>query len=133
MTLDELIELAAKEDIEVITIKTRTVPAISREDGLVGYDPEKLETEAEKKHAVAHEIGHVLTDAFYNLDSPLDVRAKCEYKADTRAAFLLIPPNQLRQAISKGCTEYWQLADEFQLPEPFIRRVCEIYKSKEYL
>lgn len=128
-----MIELAGKEDIEIIEIKTRAVPAVSREDGLIGYDPSKLETEAAKKHAIAHEIGHVLADAFYTLNASPDFRAKCEYKADTRAAYMLIPPQMFKEAIERGCVEYWQLAEEFQVPESFIKRVYQIYRNKNYI
>lgn len=133
MTLDEVYEVAEKQGIEIDEIKMRSLKALSVPEGCIAIDFRKFRTRAALKTALAHEMGHITSGAFYALDAPDAERAQCEYKADKRAALLLIPPEDLKKAMRAGAVEAWQLAEVFDVPERFIRRALYIYRSKAYL
>lgn len=88
---------------------------------------------AEMTYCIAHEMGHYHTGTYYTLYSPLQIKEKYEYQADVWMVKFLIPPDELRQAIDKGYTEPWQLAEYFDVPECVILRAAYIYKCKGIL
>ncbi|MBR5515419.1 MAG: ImmA/IrrE family metallo-endopeptidase [Clostridia bacterium] len=93
---------------------------------VIGIDDKEM-TEAEKKAHLAHEIGHCETGAFYNMYSPLDNRAKNEYKANSWAIKKLIPKKKLISAFKKGLTESWQIAEELSVTEDNVRFAYTFY------
>ena len=133
MTLDEVYKVADSKGIEIDEIKMRSLKALSVPEGCIAVDVRKFKTRAALKTAIAHEMGHITAGAFYALDAPDAERAQCEYKADKRAALLLIPPEALKKAMQAGAVEAWQLAEEFDVTERFILRALSIYRSKAYL
>ena len=127
MRIDDVYMEAEKRKITVDTFPFKAISAMSLPEGCIAYDPRKFDTEAELKTALAHEIGHIDSGAFYHSNTPLLTRAICEYKADKRAVQMLLPLDQLRRALRKGYTEAWQLAELFDVPENFIKRAIQIY------
>lgn len=127
MTLNEVYSLAEKKHIDIDEFRFDAITAMSLPEGCIAYDPRKFETQSELKAALAHEIGHIDSGAFYSDRTPFETRARCEYKADKRAAQMLIPIAQLRYALKHGYTEAWQLAELFDVPERFIKRALLIY------
>ena len=77
----------------------------------------------------AHELGHCETGAFYNRYSKFNVISKLEYKADKWAVQELVPYDELNDALEKGYTEKWQLAELFGVTEEMIERAVYIYKA----
>lgn len=75
---------------------------------------------------LAHEIGHCATGSFYT-PGTLNLRSRCEYRADKWAIKKLIPEDELINAFEHGFTEIWQLAEHFQLAEDFIIKACKFY------
>ena len=128
MTLDELYRYARARGMEVDDVRMRALTAVSFPQGWIAMDRAKIETGAEEKALLAHEVGHVETGAFYRAETPFETRARCERKADRRAAELLIPREALRRAVRQGVTEVWELAEYFGVPEPFVRRAIELYR-----
>ncbi len=96
----------------------------------IGIDPFEIETTAEERVHLAHEIGHCETLSFYNIYSSLDIREKHEEKADRWAVSRLIPACELAAAIKCGYCETWSLAEFFDVTEDFIRKAIRIYKVK---
>lgn len=43
----------------------------------------------------------------------------------------LIPKDELDEAVKKGCTEVWDLAEYFGVTEPFMLKAIEYYKAQE--
>jgi len=99
------------------------------EDGCeaVALDRRKLCTEAERRSALAHELGHLRTGSLYGPNSSPDEIRRAEYRAESWAARALIPRERLLEAISRGCTEVWQLADRFTVTEKLVRFALDIY------
>lgn len=89
----------------------------------------KVTSIPEIKCIIAHEIGHCATGCTHKVSSPLDLVAKHEYKANRWAIERYVPFDDLQAAIKQGYTERWQLAEYFDLPEPFISRALGYYFS----
>lgn len=81
----------------------------------------------EFKAALAHELGHCATGCTHRVSSPYDLVSRHEYKADRWAIQRYLPFETLRDAVSAGYTEPWQLAEYFQLPEAAVRRALTYY------
>ena len=80
-------------------------------------------TERDRTVALAHELGHIETNAFYNPLCPCQSVGQCEAKARKWALKKLLPEQELIKAIREGCTETWQLAERFNVTEDFIREM----------
>ena len=133
MTLNDVYRVADYQGIEIDEYEMRKTIAVSMPEGWIAYDPRRIKTRRKLKTVLAHEIGHIEAGAFYRPGAPESERAQCEYKADKRAALMLIPPDDLKKAMKAGAVEAWQLAEVFDVTERFMRRVLYIYRSKAYI
>ena len=129
MTIVELYDRADRHGVQVDDVPMRVVSSVSFPDGWIALDTARLETDAEEKVALAHELGHVETGSFYNLYSPYDIKAKHERRADKRAIQLLVPREDLRRAVRSGISQPWDLADHFGVTEAFMRKAMEYYRN----
>lgn len=93
----------------------------------VFMDFDNIATEAEENVVVAHEGGHAMTGSTHALNSPYDVVEQHENRADKWAITKLIPKIDLDQAVKAGHTEIWDLADLFNVTEPFMRKAAWWY------
>lgn len=121
--------MAAQQNIVVdhFALSRREALSIMTPDGAcyVAIDPRRVKSEHDERNKLAHELGHCMTGAFYNAYSDYDCRQRHENRADKWAIRQMIPVDELDDAIALGCTEIWQLAEYFDVPEPFIRKaVC---------
>ncbi|MHB1152843.1 MAG: ImmA/IrrE family metallo-endopeptidase [Eubacteriales bacterium] len=96
-------------------------------DFAIAVNTRHITTAASEKAALAHELGHCATDSFYNINTPVLTRGKCERRADEWSIKKLVPKNELKKAIREGNTETWQLADCFEVEERFMIRALEYY------
>lgn len=88
-------------------------------------DFDNIHTSAEELVLVAHEGGHITTGATHRLNSPYDLVEKHEHKADKWAVQKLISECALDEAVAKGYTEIWDLAEYFGVTEDFMKKaVC---------
>ena len=78
----------------------------------------------------AHELGHCITGAFYNMYSPYDVRGKHERHADEWAITQLVPEHDYLAAVKGGVRTVAEFAEEFSITEQFARKVIAYYRSK---
>lgn len=99
----------------------------------IGMDPFAIETEAEERVHLAHEIGHCEKGAFYNPYSELDIRARHELRADRWAIKKLVPIDELQSALKSGITEKWELAEHFNVTEKFICKAIDFYAENNLL
>ena len=99
----------------------------------IGMDPFRIETTAQERVHLAHELGHCETGAFYNVHSSLDIREKQEARANVWAVSRLVPAEEFMNALCNGVVEIWELAEYFDVTEDFIRKAAEIYKVKNIL
>ncbi len=89
-------------------------------------DDERLESSKDERVHIAHELGHCVTGAFYNENSPVDNRGKCEETADRWAIKKLINKDELKRQIKRGL-EIWELAEYFNVTEYFMQKACQLY------
>ena len=75
-----------------------------------------------KLECFAHEMGHCATDSFYTRDTSYRKRLKHEYRANKWAIDYLIPFDELSKAVNEGNRELWQLAEYFDVGEPFVEK-----------
>ncbi|MBQ3045617.1 MAG: ImmA/IrrE family metallo-endopeptidase [Clostridia bacterium] len=133
----ELYNIASHSGTEILCCDlphTVSVSAVSATGVCyIGMDPFRIETTAQERVHLAHELGHCETGSFYNVYSPLDVREKQERRADCWAVSRLVPAEEFMDALSCGMVEVWELAEHFDVTEDFIRKAVEIYKIKNVL
>ena len=131
MNINDIREYAEENDILLIDGKLKSdVPSMSIMDAdrncAVIIDQKKIKTNAEELVMTAHEVGHCETGAFYNKHI-LDLRSRCEYRADKWAIKKLIPKDELISAFENGIMEIWELAEYFGVTEEFMIQACEFY------
>lgn len=96
-------------------------------------DPFEIETTAEERVHLAHELGHCETGSFYNAYSSLEIRAQKEIRADRWAFSRLVPICELNSVIESGIDELWDLAEYFDVTEDFMLKAVEYYRIKGFL
>lgn len=96
----------------------------------IAIDPSLVESSADGKVKIGHELGHCQTGSFYTRWSPVDVLEKHEYRADKWAAHKLIPPETLQRVMREGYTELWQIAERLDVTECFVERAIGIYQNE---
>ncbi|MBQ2847216.1 MAG: ImmA/IrrE family metallo-endopeptidase [Clostridia bacterium] len=134
---NELYEIAEKNGTEIVCCDLPRTCSVSVRTAsgccFIGIDPFEIETTAQERVHLAHEIGHCETLSFYNTYSPLDIREKQEKKADRWAVSKLVPFDELNEAFERGTVEIWDLAELFDVTEEFMLKAIEIYKLKGIL
>lgn len=130
LSRDELYDRAQSEGVEVYNFPFDGIRSISV-PGAIGMDMRQMDSVAMEKTDLGHELGHNETGSFYTKDSPLDERARCERKANKRAAeHMLMPFDELVDAMANGLTEPWQLAEHFEITEDFVKVALDIYAER---
>ena len=127
--LQGLYETADGLGLQICHLPMERLTAISTPDGFIGMDVDKLETSAQETVCLAHEMGHCLTGSFYTVDTGLQQRQRCEERADRWAMGQLVPLEELKQVLQGGITCTYELAEHFDVPEPFLCRCIQYYKE----
>ena len=127
MTLFRLCQLAEQFGIEIDYFTMRDTKSLAMPQGWIALDTDHIENTTETKICLAHEMGHIETNSFYNVHSPLDVRQKHENRANKWAIKQLITEEELDEAVANGHTEIWDLADYFDVTEEFMRKAVCLY------
>ena len=132
MTLEELYIQCDKKGIDVyyFPLKRSSVKGIALPDGTIAMDTDKISTRTEEKEVLAHELAHIETESFYNVYSDCDIKSKQERKAETHAIRKLVPQNELAKAIKGGTTQLWELAGEFEVSCPLMKKAVEYYNTQ---
>ena len=134
LNICELYDYADENDIIVDSYDLEHQPCISvmDEDGdcYIAIDPMQLESTADEKTKLAHELGHCVNGAFYNRYSPYSLKCKCEHKANKWAIKKLLPKNELEEAI-KNNMQLWEIAELFGVNEDLIKKALWIYFDKQ--
>lgn len=136
MDINEVYSMAEDENVEVtnFTLDETKSLSVRTESGdcYIALDEKKFSTTAEKKVALAHELGHCKTGAFRNVYSPFDLVCQHEYRANRQAVLDLVPYEDLIKAIRSGVVEVWELAEHFNVTEDFIYEVDKHYRAMGY-
>lgn len=128
-SLEVLYHIAKEQNIMVdhFTLSKREALSVMDWDGncYIAIDPQRLSSENDERNKLAHELGHCITGSFYNQYSDYDCRQYHENRADKWAILQLITVDDLDEAVAEGCTEFWELAERFDVPEQFMKKaVC---------
>lgn len=91
----------------------------------IGLNP-KLK-EPYLKEALAHELGHCFTRGFYSIYTPYETLERIEASADHWAYKKLLPPNIVQELARKEVVYYWEIAEEMNLSEEFVKNAIEYY------
>lgn len=129
LNLLELYDIAAANNIDVDHINLKTMTAFSLPGNIV-IDLSQLKTLAETKVCMAHELGHEMKSAFYNIKNIFETRERQEERATRWAVDALIPVERLKQAFKEGYSEVYELADYFDVTEDFVRDAVRIHKLR---
>lgn len=129
MVLNDLYKIAQSNNIDVDCMHLKNMQCVSfpldNTDCII-IDPFKLKSCCDEKEKLAHEIGHCVTGSFYNENSPLDIRAKHERRADRWAIKKLIPKDELETAY-KNCRNRYELSEHFGVTEEFMQKALDYY------
>lgn len=133
--LDALYRKADENDILVIFCPIpRDSMVISTGSILsIAINSTEYHSQSDELYFMAHEMAHCETGTYYSVASTPRLRAKMEYQADAWMVLHMVTPADLYAAFSDGCTELWQLAERFDLPERIVARALEIYRAKGLL
>ena len=93
----------------------------------VVLNPGTLTTFRRLRTAAIHEEGHLRTGALHKVDSPYQLVAQSEHRAEAASFQHYLPPDKIRAAMRAGYTEPWQLADYFDLEEDFIKKALHYW------
>ena len=129
--LSSLYTLAEREQIPVLAYSLPLTEslAIQTDEGqcYIGMDYDKLTDPRDHLVHLSHELGHCLTGAFYNRYAKMDLRQRQEIKADKWAIHRLVPMEELDDAIARGLTEFWELAEYFGVTIEFMKKAVCLY------
>lgn len=78
-----------------------------------------------------HELGHAATGALHKVDSPYELVGRSEYRANRWAAQHYLTEEDFRSAFKDGCTELWQLAEYFDLPESDVQKALTYWTERK--
>ncbi|MEG2653350.1 MAG: ImmA/IrrE family metallo-endopeptidase [Ruthenibacterium sp.] len=131
MTTTELYQYAAQHDVQVYFFPLPETGSLSLPMGevcCIGIDSAPM-TQSEEGVRLAHELGHCRYAGFYSRSAPYEVRERIEHKAEVWQIRKQVPLTELRAALRDGCTELWQLAEQFELPEKEMEKALFYYKE----
>lgn len=78
-----------------------------------------------------HELGHAATGALHKVDSPYELVGRSEYRANRWSAQHYLTEADFRNAFADGCTELWQLAEYFDLPEGDVQKALTYWTERK--
>lgn len=92
----------------------------------IGFDYSVPENSAKERVLLAHELGHVETDAFYGIRAPEYVQKQAEDQAVRWAVKTLVPKQRFLSLLKQGLNE-WELAEAFNVTAEFIQTAYHLY------
>lgn len=90
-------------------------------------DERKIGSSTEELEIIAHECGHFYTGATHRVGSPFDLIERHEVRADRWAIERLVPKENFDIAIRSGAVEPWELAELFNVSQPFVEKAIDYY------
>lgn len=78
-----------------------------------------------------HELGHAATGALHKVSSPFETVERSEYRARRWVAENFLTEADFRAAFAAGCTEAWELAEYFDLPEDDVKAAYTYWAERK--
>ena len=132
--ISDFYDYCAQHDVAVIPFDRCPQPgATVRDQGYyaVFLDFSKIRSTRLLRGVCYHELGHIATGALHKVDSPYELVERSEYRANRWAAEHFLTESAFREAFRAGCTELWQLAEYFELPEADIRNALSYWTQSK--
>ena len=133
MNLLKLYKIAENEKINVINYNWNNTKArIFDIDNnyYIALDNKHIVDSIEEKEVLAEELGHYFCNALYYLNSDPILKNKCEYRAKKWAYSVLVPLHKLREKISEGINNIYELADCFNVDFEYMNNCINFYLTK---
>ncbi len=118
--------------IECFNLPKTKSTSVMFSDGstFIGIDPFEIDGFADERVHLAHELGHCVNGAFYNVYSDFDIRGRHEHKATAWAIRYLVPYSELQKLIQSGTCEHWDLAEHFNVTNEFMHKALQYYQTQ---
>ncbi len=132
--LSDFYDYCKENDVDVIPYAGCPQPAATiRDRGFyaVFLDFTKIQSTRLLRGICCHEMGHVATGALHKVDSPFELAARSEYRANRWSAQHYMTQDRFREAFCAGYTELWQLAEYFDLPEADIQNALTYWTERK--
>jgi Zn-dependent peptidase ImmA (M78 family) len=129
--LQKLYNKFTEDGIYLFTASTKGQKAVTicHDDSYgVFFSYDNFQDSEEEFLVLSHEYGHCATGCTHTLDSPFQLIAQHETRANRKAVHDFLPAEVLQFEITNGNTTLWQLSESLNLPEAFIKSALEIYK-----
>lgn len=140
MTLDNLYQIADEHNYQILGIENSDKKAFCIESKRVGVKAicmnySCIKNQREEKSVLAEECAHLLCGFTYrikDINNPLSRQNinQCEYQARRAAAVILVPFDEITDALNTGITEIWELAEHLDVSEDELLRAIDYYKCK---
>jgi len=136
---ERLLDDIAQSAVAIIPTKSHKQPAKSMRIGhdyAIFFNETAYETDAERVVEVVHEKAHCDSGALYCIDSPFEMRERCEYRAWKRAVHDFLPVEKLLEACracmtAEGVAVY-DLAEYLGVTPAFVVKAIEVYTLREW-
>ena len=132
--LSDFYDYCKENDVDVIPYDGCPHPAATIRDGsfyAVFLDFTKIRSTRLLRGICSHEMGHVATGALHKVDSPFELAERSEYRANRWRAHHYLTKEHFLDAFDSGCTEPWQLAEYFDLPERDIQNAYIYWTQRQ--
>lgn len=131
--LPEIYEEADENDVMILEHKIgarKSIITHTQDTTAIAINSKLIETAAEEKTIIMHEMGHHYTGAYYTEHSKFELKCRKEYRAHRCSIMRYLPLEELQEAVNKGYTEIYELAEYFDVTEDFILTAIDIYKRQ---
>lgn len=135
-TVEKLYDIADKEKISIF--ENNWSFAMARifeidENYVIALAKNNIQNSLQEKEVLAEELGHYYCNALYYLnDNPIQ-KNKCEYRAKKWAYSMLVPVQALKQKLSDGINNIYDLADYFNVEPKYMNDCIDFYKEIDAL
>lgn len=138
METDKIYKLAEKHNVKIINVeidgKIEAFSLSVNDEKFICIDRRKIKDNADEKYKLAHELGHHISDAYYEYENDTIYKYKAEYeierKADEYAISLLIPLSELNVVCKMGYNER-QIAEHFDVPQELVTKAFWVYFNEQ--
>lgn len=131
---EDLYSIAEREGVSILTFSLPECTAIAMPDGdsdyVVGVDPSVSKSRKVERVVIAHELGHCISGAVYTRYQDKLHRAKAEHSATKWAVHNLIDRDEFISLLKQGY-RVWELAEEYNVTEDFIKQAYHFYCELE--
>jgi len=132
--ISDFFDYCKEHDVDVIPYTgCPQAGATIRDQGFyaVFLDFTKIKSTRLLRGICCHEMGHIATGALHKVSSPYELAERSEYRANRWSAQQFLGPDAFRSAFADGCTELWQLAEYFDLPEADVLNALTYWRDRQ--